>query len=337
MNELADLLTETQNEPPCGPDLSYDADFLALENAAQGKAEQQFGDTVIASEPPDWRDVENKAHSLLSRTKDLRIAGLLCRAITSLRGMEGAADAIELIAGMIEGYWPTLHPLPEDGDHFMRLNALAFLDDSGGFLLQMRQTPLVRTPLGAVLVRDAEALIKGMPLAPNCTLSGEQIRIGVAKAWAQGDESLKCVSRIQSALQRIASGCAQHLPETQRPALDTFRALMKVVAEVLPASANASHAQAAAVQDERAGSSGQDPQGSAPAAGPGPLRTREDAIAQLMRAAEFLESTEPTNPAPLLIRRAVRLMQMGFIDIVRELSPDSIAQIENITGTRSDS
>lgn len=54
-----------------------------------------------------------------------------------------------------------------------------------------------------------------------------------------------------------------------------------------------------------------------------------------MRVAEFLENSEPTNPAPLLIRRSVRLMQMGFIDIVRELSPESIAQIENITGTKT--
>jgi type VI secretion system protein ImpA len=39
----------------------------------------------------------------------------------------------------------------------------------------------------------------------------------------------------------------------------------------------------------------------------------------------------------LLIRRAARLMRMGFIDILRELSPDSLSQIENITGGSSSS
>ncbi|TDF23676.1 type VI secretion system protein TssA, partial [Delftia tsuruhatensis] len=39
-----------------------------------------------------------------------------------------------------------------------------------------------------------------------------------------------------------------------------------------------------------------------------------------------------SNPAPLLIRRAARFMRMGFMDILRELSPDSLAQVEVITG-----
>jgi len=65
------------------------------------------------------------------------------------------------------------------------------------------------------------------------------------------------------------------------------------------------------------------------------VRSRDDAIAQLLAVAAFVEKTEPTNPAPLLIRRAARLMRMGFIDILRELSPDSLSQIENIVGGSS--
>jgi type VI secretion system protein ImpA len=35
------------SEQPCGENLEYDADFQAMEQAMQGKAEQQFGDTII--------------------------------------------------------------------------------------------------------------------------------------------------------------------------------------------------------------------------------------------------------------------------------------------------
>jgi type VI secretion system protein ImpA len=69
-----------------------------------------------------------------------------------------------------------------------------------------------------------------------------------------------------------------------------------------------------------------------PAATPGVLGNRDEAIAQLLAIAAFVEKTEPTNPAPLLIRRAARLMRMGFMDILRELSPGSLSQIENIIG-----
>jgi type VI secretion system protein ImpA len=68
------------------------------------------------------------------------------------------------------------------------------------------------------------------------------------------------------------------------------------------------------------------------AAAPGELRTREDAIRALERVCDFLERTEPTNPAPLFIRRAQRLMGMNFVDIVRELVPDSMSQLENLAG-----
>jgi len=42
---------------------------------------------------------------------------------------------------------------------------------------------------------------------------------------------------------------------------------------------------------------------------------------------------EPTNPAPLLIRRAQRVMTMPFLDIIRELAPEAAGQVENITGS----
>jgi type VI secretion system protein ImpA len=67
--------------------------------------------------------------------------------------------------------------------------------------------------------------------------------------------------------------------------------------------------------------------------GVGDIRSREDAIRALERVCDFLARNEPTNPAPLLIRRAQRVMTMPFLDIIRELAPDAAGQVENITGT----
>jgi type VI secretion system protein ImpA len=105
MANIQDLLTETPAEPPCGPDLTYDNDFQAMESAAQGKAEQQFGETVIPAEPPDWRDVERQASALMLRTKDLRVAVLLCRAWTTLQGLQ-------LCGSLLERHWSMSTPCP---------------------------------------------------------------------------------------------------------------------------------------------------------------------------------------------------------------------------------
>jgi type VI secretion system protein ImpA len=335
MNTPKSLLAPTLTNPPCGDDLIYDADFQALENAAQGKPEQQFGETVIAAEPPDWRDVESKALELLTRTKDLRITALLTRAWTSLRDMEGAADGLELIADLIDAFWSSLHPLPEEGDYFMRMNALAFLEDASGFLLQLRQTPLSRGALGVVFLRDAELVAKGLSLSGSSPLSADQIRIGVAQAKKQGDNDLQAFSRLGAAIARIDKACADQLAEDQRPSLNNIKALLRAVAEVVPAALD--NAVESAFSESGLETKGSTLHAELAASPVGALRNRDDAVAQLLRVAEFLEATEPTNPAPLLIRRAMRLMQMGFIDIVRELSPESIAQIENITGSRAES
>ena len=64
----------------------------------------------------------------------------------------------------------------------------------------------------------------------------------------------------------------------------------------------------------------------------GSIATRDDALKALDRVCEWIERHEPTNPAPLLIRRAKRLMTKNFMDIIRDLAPDGVSQVELIAG-----
>ena len=48
------------------------------------------------------------------------------------------------------------------------------------------------------------------------------------------------------------------------------------------------------------------------------------------------KSNEPTNPAPLLIQRAQRLMKKNFMEIIRDLLPDGLGQIEKLAGPSGD-
>ena len=60
--EVDDWLRDTEVEPPCGPNLEYDAAFMTLANAALGKPEQQYGETVIPAVDPDWKAVAAYGH-----------------------------------------------------------------------------------------------------------------------------------------------------------------------------------------------------------------------------------------------------------------------------------
>jgi len=61
-------------------------------------------------------------------------------------------------------------------------------------------------------------------------------------------------------------------------------------------------------------------------------RSPQDVVDLLGRICDYLERNEPTNPAPLLIRRAQRLMTMNFVDILRDVAPEGVAAISRIAG-----
>ncbi len=328
--DLDRLLQPVSDASPCGEDLTYDADFLALETVAAGKPEQQFGDTVIPAEPPDWRDIESRCEALSKRTKDLRVAGLLCRAWVNVRGAAGLADGLELTARLLEQHWDGVHPQPEDDDYFMRMNALGQVDDSVGLLGDLRQSELLRLGSSAIIVRDAMTVLRGQPLPEGAPkLSAEQLRLAAADAWRQGQPTLQGLAAARASLQRIIAVCNEQLQGQQRPQFENVKPMLDLLAQLQPRDGQS----VGAAPDAAAAAPGQAAAAAAAApAAPGELRSRDDAKAQLLAVAEFLERSEPTNPAPLLIRRAARLMGMSFIDIVRELAPDSVGHVENVTG-----
>jgi type VI secretion system protein ImpA len=70
----------------------------------------------------------------------------------------------------------------------------------------------------------------------------------------------------------------------------------------------------------------------APPPAAGVIRTREDAIRDLQRVCDWIEQNEPGHPAPLLIQRARRLMAKSFMDIVKDILPEGVAQIQKLAG-----
>ena len=65
---------------------------------------------------------------------------------------------------------------------------------------------------------------------------------------------------------------------------------------------------------------------------PGQINNRADALAAIDRICDWYDKNEPSHPAPLLLRRAQRLMEMNFMDIVRDLAPDALHQVRALAG-----
>jgi type VI secretion system protein ImpA len=317
------LLSPIADATPAGPNLEYDAEFLDLERAARGEPEKQTGDSVIPARDPVWPEVREKAEALFTRTKDLRVAVTLTRAWTNTDGFAGFASGISLIEQLLTRYWDQVHPQPEDGDAIMRLNALAPLADADQFLRDVRHLRIVDSPTrGRITIRDVLQAQGKLPVTTGSAPELSQLEAG-ARA-EQATLPADAVRLARDALGRIVAILDQ---KTEGGGVPDLRPLQ----EALGAAARLCLAEAepAAEQGQAPGQSG----GAALAGGE--IRGREDAVRQLERICEYIQRTEPANPAPLLIRRAQRLMTKNFVEIIEDLAPGSLSEIQKIAGIES--
>src|SRR5579859_3639069 len=129
MLDLQSLLQPVSPQAPAGENLEYSAEYSALLRSMEGKPERKMGDAVVPAEPPDWNSAVGQASALLRASKDLRVATDLARALLRRDAFAGFAQGLSVVRGLVEGFWPVLHPRldEEDNDPTSRINAMAAL------------------------------------------------------------------------------------------------------------------------------------------------------------------------------------------------------------------
>lgn len=339
MIDLDELLAETAEGPPVGRDLEYDADFLALDQAARAKPEQQFGNTVIRAEEPDWPDVRSRAAALLRRTKDVRVAVLLTRALLHTEQFPGLAAGLQLVYRLLERYWDGIHPRldAEDGnDPMTRLNALAPLVDGEALLRDVRNCWFIDSRAhGRIAVRDVEVALGKLPPKPDGTsLSLEQIQAVVREVAAADASFIQTVADASQSVRSLSELLIDRVGSEQATDLRPLGAMIGALEQVCWSAGVAAVPLDEAAAPDMPGEAERALAAAAPISGE--IRSRQDAIMMLEKVCDYLERNEPTNPAPLLIRRAKRLMTKNFVEIIRDLVPDSVSQVEHIAGLKEE-
>jgi type VI secretion system protein ImpA len=340
MLDIEALLAPTSDQPPCGPDLEYDPAWQELERLAQGKPEQQFGDTIIPAEEPDWPDVSKRAQALLERSKDVRSASLLAIACVKTDQYPGLVQGMQLIHGLLDRYWPEVHPLLDSSDNddpTMRLNALAGLGDPQGLHRAVRNARLFRSRQhGELTVRQIEVTASKLPPRSDETvLSQSQIEQQLSAVMAE-DASLAQTTSEAVAITRALARLLDEKVGSDRsvdlkPLLATLVTIDQVVAKVALALTGADAGAGAVLGGDAMEGGGGGGQGINAASGT--IRHRGDVILLLDRISEFLERTEPTNPVPLILQRAKRIMSMNFLELMQDLAPNGVEQVRVVTGS----
>ena len=335
--DVEQLLAPISPESFCGEDVSYDPKFLALDPLIAGTPETQFA----SAEEPDWKAVRDTCLELFQRTKNLRVATALCLALLKLEGVAGLRNGLMLLNGLLERYWPDLYPKldPEENDDSLeRTNILSSLakplstfGDPMQFLQRLRQIPLANSPqMGRLNLANIAGDAKSPDgEEPKPLFSPAEIKAAFRdtdsnELLATGQAISECIGLARS----IDSFLTQTVGAARAPDMTAFVAVLsemvKCLAPYLPKALTEESIEIGA----EASHTPMDQEG----ADSGMIRSRGDVIRALNRICQYYSTFEPSSPLPFLLRRAQRLVEMDFLQIINELTPEARAQLETIIG-----
>ena len=274
--------------------------------------------------------LRDKSSILLAQHgKDLRLVPHLGVACTLIDGLDGYGAALKLAVALLKDYPDSLFPLPDEDDPadvWQRANAVSDLLSGDG----------IRALLGLVVVVDAKQsgrltladLVGGLrddmpvPEVSESDLHMALNEIGPERVQQRLTAFRDIEASIGDLVRAFDAGVltAPLLADTFRRATSRFSAFAD------DGAAAAGHPGAKATHEASAsGSEGVKPEGG--------LRTREDARRAIQDVIRLIEKIEPGHPAPLLLKRAHRLLGMSFFDIIKDLAPNAMSDIERIAGT----
>ncbi|MFQ5560551.1 MAG: type VI secretion system protein TssA [Nitrospinota bacterium] len=330
MVDIKRLLEPVSPESPCGEDLEYDSDFLDLFKKATYIPAKKMGNEEIPAVEPPWPEIHEKSLSLLLRSKDLRVLVVLSKALLCEKQFEGFAEGLGLVRSMLETYWTTLHPLPdpEDGDVTMRLSALSELGDYEFGVQRVSQIPLVSLRgLGAFGLDEMEKA-KTTPQL-HSEVEAAFLECDIGELTAREKNISVCVDNL-FVIQNILLEKAEKITK-----LDDLSSLLKKAQTIL---ADKISTRGGSVNEEP-GNSNENAQPERPQASPqlsGVISSPEDVKRTLESICEYYSKNEPSSPIPLLLQRAKRLVSKNFMQILEDISPDGVKQVNVLKGPDSE-
>jgi type VI secretion system protein ImpA len=332
-------------------------DARAGERAVDGNDPDADPAAVSAS----WREVRRLGISCLAeRSKDFEVAAWTTEALIRLDGLPGLTAGARLITGLLERYWDSGYPRPDEEGLEVRgapIGGLAGESGDGTVMQPLRRLPMFRrgdgSPVGLYLYKQAEEthgladakrkkarIDAGMPEfgalenearadAAYLRQFGLQAR-AAAEAWAAMDAALTARFGADSPATRRAAEALAQLIETAE------RLIGPLPREAAPAPAGeaaAAEGGGGGADAALAGVPGMAAGGAAAAVAGGakPLRTREDAIRQLEELADWFRRTEPHSPLAFTLEDAVRRARMPLPDLLAEVLPDAKARSAMLT------
>jgi type VI secretion system protein ImpA len=335
MSSSIEALSKPVSEDlPSGENLEYDLQFQEMETLFDPKEKSGSSSSDEQSDiEPDWKSVEKLAEALLLNTRDLRVQVRAAIASIHTGGLPTFRDNLELLKIYVDDFWDTVHPQldPEDNnDPTLRMNTLEMLNEHSLISMALDRVKLVELQgMGQFGVREVE-LARGNEMPDE----GEEVPdiTVIQQAFLRSDpehldalcfavsESIELLADINN-IWIDKSGDKEGL--SLGNATKALRKVSAILSEFIPSQAGGTTDEDAPMQEAA---------GSVPVASV-VITRRSDVVHVLGKICEYYSVHEPSSPVPLLLRRAQRLVEKSFLEILEDMVPDGLKQAKIVSGS----
>jgi type VI secretion system protein ImpA len=318
------LIAPLADDAPAGPDLSYDPARQTIESAFD-KSVSDDGDDETES---DWAATISLILDQAAATRDVWLPIYLMRA----GAKEGQLDTVEgganLLAGLLESQWDTVHPQLDEYGFQGRKGPCESLTRIGEFLAPLRKVILIEHQrLGRYSGADFERFRDngdsedgyGMFRALLEETGDERLQEIIDRIAGIGD----AVRRADAVLTANAGDDTGTNFKTTYDALDLIR---KSVASFMKTPTVGSDEDGGVSDAAETGGGENSPAGSFG----GAVNSREDVVRALDAIAAYYKRKEPGSPVPFALRRARDWVSLDFLSVLEDIAPNSLDEAKRV-------
>lgn len=339
-SDFVDPISVTQ---PTGIDIEYDARFIDIQSLVEGKPEQQYGDVIIEAQEPDWDTVEKLCRQILSESKDIRVFCFYAQALTANYGILGFKKGCEIIHANIGKYWEDLYPKlvdEEDNfDAFYRSGSIGLLIADSGIIKQLNESNIIYSPskksyfkmksVASILINNEDGSYPG---------GKEKLIEDLRVAYQNNQEELLVLKDALDFLINIESVFEENIKDFHLD-FSVVKKPLEVIASLLVRSSDFEENEQETPSIEKVAVPNNTvirPVTDSQNLNDIKIKDRADVKIVLEKLNIYFRLKEPSHPAPLFIERLQKLMDMNFYEMLKNISPDSLNNLDMIIG-RDDS
>ncbi len=295
-----------------------------------------------------WRNISLLAPEIISKhSKDLEISSWYIEAQVRLNGFQGLRSCLKLTRELIEQYWDSIYPLPDEDGMLIRVAPLAGLNGEGAegvLMAPIRNIPITEGGQPGPFsywqyqqARDVQKITDPEIRSENAAKNGFSLD-DIETAVNQSSETFyinlrdaiaDCISEYKKISQLLDERCETHeAPPTSN--------MIAVLEQCLGAVNHLGKHKFPVETDEPAegdtSSDNTNRMGSTKVTGS--ITSREVAFQQLHAISEFFLKTEPHSPIPYVLAKAVKWGNMPLHELIGELIPDNSSRdyFSSVTG-----